>query len=62
MFTVDIPWCGEPATDSFIFIHKGSLSVNGVVIQEAFYDVCGWSHSQPKQDSTVLDKDLFGVG
>lgn len=45
-----------------IFIHKNSLSVNDASTQEDFYDVCGWSQSQPKQDRPELETERFQCG
>lgn len=44
------------------FIHKGSLSVNDAIIQEDFYDACGWSESQHKQDCTELETEHLQCG
>lgn len=52
-----------PVWDSvMIFIHKNSLSVNDANTQEDFYDACGWSESQPKQDRTELETEHFQCG
>lgn len=53
---------GLSATVSMAFIHKGSLSVNDAIIQEDFYDACGWSESQHKQDCTELETEHFQCG
>lgn len=45
-----------------VFMHKGRLSVNDAIIQEDFFDACGWSESQPKQDSTGLETAHFQCG
>lgn len=45
-----------------IFIHKGSLSGNDAIIQQDFFDACGWSEPQPKQASPELETEHFQCG
>lgn len=44
-----------------IFVHN-SLSVNDASTLGDFYDACGWSESQPKQDHSELETEHFQCG